>query len=80
MAECWPKFEALYCPNWRCHKDWSFWCQLAFNTKYRTPIYVLIRLAELTEYARKAHKCSFAYLHHLFASREVHTDRVGQTA
>jgi len=29
---CRPEFEAICCPNWRCQKDWSFWCQLAVNT------------------------------------------------
>jgi len=29
---CRPEFEAIYCPNWRCQKDWSFWCQLVVNS------------------------------------------------
>jgi hypothetical protein len=60
MAECWPEFKPIYCPKWRSNKDRSFWCQLAFNTECRTPIYVLIRLAELTEYVR-----NYVVWHHL---------------
>jgi hypothetical protein len=31
---CRPEFEAIYCPNWHCQLDRSFWCQLAVN-KFR---------------------------------------------
>ena len=31
-SHCRPEFEAIYCLNWRCQRDRSFWCRLAVNS------------------------------------------------
>ena len=31
-SHCQTEFKAIYCPNWRCQKDRSFWCWLAVNS------------------------------------------------
>ena len=60
---CRPEFEAIYCPNWRCQRDRSFWCRLAVNSYLNsTDLIVSACLSCRSNCAKLYHFCIGLYL------------------